>query len=522
MKEFNTEGMCVPTKHYMVDISNKLQEIEALIERGKYFTINRARQFGKTSTLYQLELSLGNRFEVISVSFEGFGADTFSDDFSFVRTFVGCVAEAMEYTQLAPESILQWSQILSRAEMENHMDPIVYLGKKITKLCRDSARPVVLLIDEVDKSTDNQVFLNFLGMLRDKYLRREKGRDSTFQSVILAGVYDVKNLKLKLRPDEEQRYNSPWNIAISFEVDMSFSPAEIATMLNAYECDHHTGMDVSAVSEAIYFYTSGYPFLVSSLCRELDQSGGGDWSAEAVKTAVKQFLKKKNTLFDDLIKNVENNSEIRKMIIEMLYAGKQISYQISVPTIELGTILGIWKEQNGTLAISNVIFERYLYDYSVGKRELEWSGAGVSGNQFIEAGKLNIERVLLKFQELMQSEYRAEDEKFLEQNGRLLFLCFIKPIINGTGFYYVEPQTRNNERMDIVVTYGGQEFIIELKIWRGNQYREEGIRQLERYMDSRRAANGYLLSFSFLKNKQPKAGWLNHKETAKQIFEIII
>ncbi len=49
---------------------------------------------------------------------------------------------------------------------------------------------------------------------------------------------------MKLRPEEKHSYNSPWNIAARFDVDMSFSAPEIATMLEAYEADHRTGMDV--------------------------------------------------------------------------------------------------------------------------------------------------------------------------------------------------------------------------------------------------------------------------------------
>lgn len=75
-----------------------------------------------------------------------------------------------------------------------------------------SEKGVVLLIDEVDKCPDNQVFLNFLGLLRNKYLDMQEENDTSFHNVILAGVYDVKNLKLKLRADEEKKYNSPWNI----------------------------------------------------------------------------------------------------------------------------------------------------------------------------------------------------------------------------------------------------------------------------------------------------------------------
>ena len=50
MKEFNVTGLCIPEKHYMADISNKLNKIMDFINKGKYFTITRPRQYGKTTT----------------------------------------------------------------------------------------------------------------------------------------------------------------------------------------------------------------------------------------------------------------------------------------------------------------------------------------------------------------------------------------------------------------------------------------------------------------------------------------
>ena len=58
MKEFNTTGLCNPKKHYMVDISNKLDDIKKLVEKEKYFIINRPRQYGKTTTLFTLKREL--------------------------------------------------------------------------------------------------------------------------------------------------------------------------------------------------------------------------------------------------------------------------------------------------------------------------------------------------------------------------------------------------------------------------------------------------------------------------------
>lgn len=49
------------------------------------------------------------------------------------------------------------------------------------------------MIDEVDSAANNQVFIDFLAQLRAQYLDREFYPG--FQSVILAGVYDIKNLK---------------------------------------------------------------------------------------------------------------------------------------------------------------------------------------------------------------------------------------------------------------------------------------------------------------------------------------
>lgn len=45
---FNTEGLCDPDIHYMVNLDERLSKIKRLfVDRGKYFVINRGRQYGK-------------------------------------------------------------------------------------------------------------------------------------------------------------------------------------------------------------------------------------------------------------------------------------------------------------------------------------------------------------------------------------------------------------------------------------------------------------------------------------------
>lgn len=109
------------------------------------------------------------------------------------------------------------------------------LSKIITKFVKSSKKEVILFIDEVDKSSNNQIFLSFIGMLRNKYLARESGRDFTFKSVILVGLYDVKK----------------------------------------------------------------------------------SWEKDHIKRAVKILIDEKNTLFDTLIKNLENDKEFKDERIEV-------------------------------------------------------------------------------------------------------------------------------------------------------------------------------------------------------------
>ena len=112
--------------------------------------------------------------------------------------------------------------------------------------------------------------------------------------------------------------------------------------------------------------------------------------------------------------------------------------------------------------------------------------------------KLVFEKFVQHFIEI----YGSSTEKFIETNGRRLFLLYLKPIINGIGNYYIEAQTRDARRTDVIVDYLGEQFIIELKIWHGNEYNERGEKQLAEYLDYYQKDKGYLLSFNFNKKKE--------------------
>lgn len=506
-KIFNVNGNCVPKLHYMVDLTQRLEQVKAMVEAGQYFTINRARQYGKTTMLRALADYLKEDYIVASLDFQRMSYANFENEQAFVMAFAGELTDCVESL---PEEIQEKLDTFAEGNARNLT--LLALFRIISRWCGQSEKGIVLMIDEVDSATNNQVFLDFLGQLRGCYINRES--KPAFQSVILTGVYDVRNVKRKIRPEEEHKTNSPWNIASDFLVDMSFSIKDIAGMLDEYEDDHKTGMDTVKIAELIYDYTAGYPFLVSRICKLMDERIAESvrfpdkravWTKAGVMEAVKMLLTEKNTLFESLVEKLNSYSQLHDLIYALLFNGRSIPYHPLSNIIEIAEMFGFIKNDAGNIVISNRIFETVLYNLFLSEEALTsdiYTAALQEKNQFVRNGHLDMNFVLERFVVHFDDLYGDLDETFLEEAGRRYFLLYLKPIINGTGNCYIEAQTRNMERTDVIIDYNGEQFVIELKLWRGNAYHERGEKQLLDYLAYYHLKRGYMLSFNFNKKKQ--------------------
>ncbi|MBQ5987910.1 MAG: ATP-binding protein [Oscillospiraceae bacterium] len=523
LKVFTTTGACIPENNYMVDITERLKKIRKMVDAGDYFTINRARQYGKTTTLTALKKDLNDQYDVLSLDFQDLDEDDFSSGRVFTQALAHMLIDECELNGAEiPEPYLEMLREITLSDTDKVRMADIF--RVFRRWCKDSDKPVVLIIDEVDSASNNQVFLDFLAQLRSGYIARvSKGAD-TFHSVILAGVTDVKNLKRKLRPEDVHKFNSPWNIAANFNIDMSLSADGIAGMLDEYEKDHHTGMDTRRIAEEIFDYTSGYPYLVSCICQTIDERLTDSWNTFGVGQAVKLIITESNMLFDSLMGKVSDNEPLSDLLERILLGGEQIIYnQYNIPSMD-GEMYGFLRNNDGVLAISNRMFEVLLYNYFLGRNELRESLISRSGfsekENIIENGKLNMEKLLERYVTVFDDIYEGKAESFDEEEGRRRFLLFVRPIINGTGNYYVEARTRNNERMDIVIDYHGERFVIELKIWRGEAYHEKGEKQLAAYLEHYHLDKGYLLTYSF--NKKKNSGLIFKTVEGKNIAEAFV
>lgn len=511
-KSFNTTGVCVAEKHYMVDITNRIFEIKEYIDSGKYFTINRARQYGKTTTLTALRKVLESDYVVVSLDFQGIGNAGFKTEQTFVQELSRLIQGKKRSGLAIPEPIDEkFTDFVSRTDNKAKLGE---LFETFTEWCAISENEIVLLIDEVDSATNNQVFLDFLAQLREGYIRRDTEGIKTFKSVILAGVTDVKHLKGKIREEDQHKVNSPWNIAADFNVEMSLKPEGIAGMLEEYKNDHHIEFDSAFVAKEIYDYTDGYPYLVSRMCQIIDERLIPDkfdclqkaWTRDGIDEAVKMILYGNNTLFESLSGKLDNYPNLRKILKGILMEGISIPFNNYQEDLSQMKMYGFICDRNGAVAVSNRIFETFLYNLFLSDEIMDNNifvrEGGLAKSMFIEDGKLNMRLILERFINTYTEVLGPLEDKFKEKDGRELFLLYLKPIINGTGNYYIEAQTRNQTRTDVIVDYLGKRYIIELKIWHGDSYNSAGEEQFAGYLDAIGESTGYMLSFNFNKNKK--------------------
>lgn len=396
MKTFKTTGLCNPAKDYMVDITKRLEAIKVMVDNGDYFTINRARQFGKTTTLSALERYLKDEYSVIRLDFQRFGEASFRSEEAFVKAFSRAILQKKQKISIPKSVAVQLNDFVSRATGFAYLDELFYC---LIDWCRCSEKPVVLIIDEVDSASNNQVFIDFLAQLRLQYLDREDDPDNAaFQSVILAGVNDIRHIKSMLRNDRDSKINSPWNIAAQFNVDMTLSADGIKGMLDDYDSDHSIGFDTKKIADRIYKYTYGYPYLVSRICQIIDTELVPNkfgtlkeaWTDFGFDEAIKILLNEKNTLFDSLNGKLINYPVLREKLKGILLRGDTLEYLPDDEAQQQLKMYGFVRNEHNTCVIFCRIFEMRLYKQFLGESEYnDLKQLGTSEkSSFIEDGIL--------------------------------------------------------------------------------------------------------------------------------------
>ncbi|MCD8106096.1 MAG: hypothetical protein LUF35_14145 [Lachnospiraceae bacterium] len=178
----------------------------------------------------------------------------------------------------------------------------------------------------------------------------------------------------------------------------------------------------------------------------------------------KKLLPEENSpLFESLMNKLCDYPELNPVISRLLFQGENIPYNVDDNAMKDAFMFGFVKVQHSSVQIANRIFGTRLYNkFLLNSREQSgdmFAEGSRQKSQFVMDGYLNVRRILEKFVETFDFLYGDREETFVEDEGRRYFMLFLKPIINGNGNCYVEPETRNRERMDLVIDYSSKQYI---------------------------------------------------------------
>ncbi|MBN1350090.1 ATP-binding protein [candidate division KSB1 bacterium] len=198
----------------MVDPLKRLTEVESLIRNKSYFVLHAPRQTGKTTFLHALARKLNTEGNYISAvaSFERAGYRSITLE-KATEVFIDSIHRASEFqlpAALRPRN----------PKSGKSLD----LSQYLAEWCKSQSKPIVLLIDEIDALFDD-VLISVLPQLRDGCQARTAGFPS---SVALVGLRDVRDYKIRLRPETESLGTaSPFNVKAESIFLSNFSEAEV-------------------------------------------------------------------------------------------------------------------------------------------------------------------------------------------------------------------------------------------------------------------------------------------------------
>jgi hypothetical protein len=150
-----------------------------------------------------------------------------------------------------------------------------------------------------------------------------------------------------------------------------------------------------------------------------------NWTLEGVQEAIKIILNENCTLFDDMVKKIEENSELKNLLFNLTVGKRIISYNALDPVIKYGLMFSFLAEGDyKKLIVHNIIFEIVITNYFISRSETSMTSFGVaedSLNEIIKNNRFDMELCLTKFKKHYAEVYTGKDLTFLERDGKRIF-----------------------------------------------------------------------------------------------------
>ncbi len=498
MKFFNTEGPIQPDIHYCLPPLDRMNtdEILALIAARKYFVLHAPRQTGKTTCLLALTDELNRIGQYRAVYFNVEVGQSARED----------VNEAMR--AILSELSSAARDFLNDPMPEDRMDEILRndggrraLGKMLEEWSQSDARPLVLMIDEID-TLIGDTLIAVLRQLRAGYAKRP---ESFPLSIILCGVRDVRDYRIHSSKTKEIiTGGSAFNIKAESLRLGNFAFDEIRKLYLQHTAETGQVFEEN-IFPLVWELTGGQPWLVNALAYEacFRMPAGKDRSrlitAELIEQAKENLILRRDTHLDQLANQLDE-ARVRR-VIEPMLAGKD-ERRHSPEDVQYVIDLGLITREAGGLRVANAIYSEVIPRELAFGTQLGFENSYQPAWYIAPDGSLEMMKLMKEFQQFFRehSESRLERFDYKEAGPQLLMQAFLQRIVNGGGDIRRE-YGLGRGRTDLLITWpytgGAQRIVIELKIARSapDKVIAEGLAQTADYMDRSNATEGHLVVF---------------------------
>ena len=502
MRFFNTAGPVRPDDHYAVAPLDRMDvdELLALIRAKQYFVLHAPRQTGKTSALIALRDLLNSgevgHFRCVNVNVE-VGQVARDDTARGIRAIVGSLAEnAQELGDDYPAGV--WLDVLA------DMGPESALNVLLARWSRADPTPLVLLVDEID-SLVGDTLLSVLRQLRAGYEKRPGGFP---QSVVLCGVRDIRDYRIRSSTGEVIAGGSPFNVAAKSLRMGDFTEAETRALMAQHT--EETGQRFSAAAlDSVWTQTQGQPWLVNALCAGacFDNKAGRDRSraieVDDIYAAREELILSRRTHLDQLAHKLEE--ERVRRVIEPILSGGEVRHHAR--DLEYVRDLGLLAPDSPP-RIANPMYAEVV------PRELGYvlqDSLDIQVAWYVDDdGGLDMDRLLTAFGTFFgehSGHWLGRFSEYPEAGPQLILQAYLQRVVNGGGRIERE-YGLGRGRTDLLVLWpreSGQpsdlweRFVVECKVLRDTDRKslawtvERGVEQTLGYMAKCGAQEGHLV-----------------------------
>ena len=499
---FNTAGPCFEQWHYMVPPIPRAKEALPIIEQGQYFVLHAPRQSGKTTLLSALARHCNDTGRFAAVHFSCEGGQAAGGDFR--------IAEEMLISRIAEEAKGCLPDAQQPAEVPITAKPGDRLRVFLSHWARHSPLPLVLFFDEIDALVD-QSLITVLRQLRAGY----NGRNTAPfpHSIVLCGMRNVRDYKVASGGEEPRLGSaSPFNISVK-SIPMAAFSFEDVQLLYAQHTEETGQAFTSEATQKAKELSGGQPWLVNALANQVTQEMEIPLTQsilpEHIELAAQRIIRARQTHLDSLVARLHEPRV--KRIMEPILAGtlgeSDETYNDDVLYVrDLGLVA-----PEDPLCIANPIYQEVI---------VRVLAAGVASKivferpSFVDAqGKLDVEAILSEFSLFWKRHAAAllRGHVYHEVAAQIIFMAWLQRVVNGGGFVDREYGIGRG-RIDILIrwpwpsqskTHQWQQEAFELKAWAGGESDplEEGLLQLEKYLDGLALTQGTLVIF----DRRPEA-----------------